>query len=228
MPDVNADFTRRILLHAADMPWIPSPVEGVDRRMLDRLGDETARATSIVRYAPNSRFSPHTHHGGEEFLVLEGIFEDEHGSYPAGTYIRNPPTSKHTPGSTPGCTLFVKLWQFDAEDRRQVRININSPHNAALTQQSGSTFILHEDRFESVRIESFGAGGEIRLDCLGGAEILVLQGNLTEAEDRLRRYSWCRLPEGYHYAGCAGETGCVLWIKTGHLAHARRPETNTN
>ncbi len=91
--------------------------------MLDRIGDEVARATSIVRYAPKSRFSAHTHGGGEEFLVLEGVFQDEHGDFPAGSYIRNPPTSSHTPGSAPGCTIFVKLWQFDPDDRAHVRID---------------------------------------------------------------------------------------------------------
>src|SRR6516162_5700894 len=72
--EINADFSKRAAVHAARLPWIPSPIKGVDRRMLDRIGDEVARATSIVRYAPHSHFSPHTHGGGEEFLVLDGVF----------------------------------------------------------------------------------------------------------------------------------------------------------
>ena len=95
--DLNADFGARAAVHSARLDWTPSPIPGVDRRMLDRIGDEVARATSIVRYAPHSHFSSHTHGGGEEFLVLEGIFQDEHGDYTAGTYVRNPPTSRHTP-----------------------------------------------------------------------------------------------------------------------------------
>ena len=91
--------------------------------MLDRIGDEVARATSIVRYAPRSRFSAHTHGGGEEFLVLEGVFQDDHADYPAGYYVRNPPTSSHRPGSEAGCVIFVKLWQFAPDDRTQVRID---------------------------------------------------------------------------------------------------------
>src|SRR5499427_5493167 len=120
---LNADFSQRVAVHAAQLPWVASPIAGVDRRMLDRIGDEVARATSIVRYAPASRFSAHTHGGGEEFLVLDGVFQDEHGDYPAGSYVRNPPTSRHTPGSAPGCVLFVKLWQFDSDDRTPVRID---------------------------------------------------------------------------------------------------------
>jgi anti-sigma factor ChrR (cupin superfamily) len=91
--ELNADFTKRAVVHGAMMPWQASPIPGVERRMLDRVGDEVARATTIVRYAPNSQFSPHTHGGGEEFLVLEGVFQDEHGDYPVGTYVRNPALS---------------------------------------------------------------------------------------------------------------------------------------
>ena len=100
--ELNADFAKRAAVHAAGLAWVPSPTAGVERRMLDRIGAEVARATSIVRYAPASRFSPHVHDGGEEFLVLDGAFQDEHGDYPAGSYVRNPPTSRHTPGSAAG------------------------------------------------------------------------------------------------------------------------------
>src|SRR5579863_2765724 len=124
--ELNADFSRPVVVHAARLAWTPSPIAGVERRMLDRIGDEMARATSIVRYAPASHFSPHTHGGGEEFLVLDGVFQDEHGDYPAGSYVRNPPTSRHTPGSAPGCLLFVKLWQFDPADRADLRIDTGS------------------------------------------------------------------------------------------------------
>ena len=63
--ELNADFSRRAVVHAASLAWTPSPIDGVERRMLERIGGEVARATSIVRYAPRSRFSPHTHGGGE-------------------------------------------------------------------------------------------------------------------------------------------------------------------
>src|SRR5690242_14494698 len=96
--ELNADFTRRPAVHAGPRDWVPSPIAGVERRMLDRIGDEVARATSIVRYAPRSQFSAHTHGGGEALLVLDGVFQDEHGDFPAGTYVRNPPTTSHTPG----------------------------------------------------------------------------------------------------------------------------------
>ena len=94
---INADFSQRVVVRPDDIEWVPSPMPGVERKMLDRIGEEVARATSIVRYAPNSYFSAHSHGGGEEFLVLEGVFSDEHADYPVGTYVRNPIGSSHTP-----------------------------------------------------------------------------------------------------------------------------------
>lgn len=120
--DLNADFTVRAVVHAADIPWVASPMKGVDRRMLDRLGAEVARATTIVRYAAGSAFSPHVHSGGEEFLVLSGTFQDEHGDFPAGSYVRNPPTTSHTPSAADGAVIMVKLWQFDPDDRTEITL----------------------------------------------------------------------------------------------------------
>src|SRR6516225_1182546 len=154
---LNADFSRRASVHAARLDWIASPMPGVHRRMLDRVGDEVARATSIVRYAPDSHFSPHVHGGGEEFLVLDGVFQDEHGDYPAGSYVRNPPDSSHTPGSEPGCTIFVKLWQFDPPDRVSFRINTSEVAPVAVAGRAGvGVIFLYQDRRESVRLERWG------------------------------------------------------------------------
>ena len=68
---LNADFSQAVIIDTNALPWEDSPMAGVQRRKLDRIGDEVARATSLVRYAPQSYFSPHTHSGGEEILVLE-------------------------------------------------------------------------------------------------------------------------------------------------------------
>lgn len=220
--ELNADFSQRVAVHAASLPWIPSPMAGVDRRMLDRIGDEVARATSIVRYAPHSHFSPHTHGGGEEFLVLDGVFQDEHGDYPAGSYVRNPPTTRHTPGSEPGCVIFVKLWQFDPADRTEVRLN---PGNAAFQPASGRPGVealsLFRDDQEDVRLERWAPGAKIELDLSGGAEILVLSGNFEERGEAFVAQSWLRLPAKSTLHAQGGTEGCRVWIKSGHLANVR-------
>jgi hypothetical protein len=219
---LNADFSTRVAVHAARLAWLPSPIPGVDRRMLDRIGEEVARATSIVRYAPDSRFSAHTHGGGEEFLVLDGVFQDEHGDYPAGSYVRNPPTSAHTPGSRPGCVLFVKLWQFSPDDREHVRIDTNTlPFLPAEDRAGVDIKPLFRDSQEEVRLERWKPNAAIALPVTGGAELLVLEGGFHEAGESFAPHSWLRLPVGYSLRATAGPDGCTLWVKTGHLREVR-------
>lgn len=214
--ELNADFTRRAAVHSARMDWVPSPMAGVERRMLDRIGGEIARATTIVRYAPGSHFSPHIHDGGEEFLVLDGVFSDEHGDYPAGSYIRNPPTSRHTPGSAPGCVLLVKLWQFDPRDRTEVRIGTGG--RAFAPERPGvSVLPLFQDPRETVRLEKWTPGATIETAPGGGMELLVLAGSFVENFEKFETGSWLRLPSGAPLNAIAGQEGCDIWIKTGHL-----------
>ena len=220
--EINADFNTRVVLHSDQLDWIASPMPGVDRRMLDRIGDEVARATSIVRYVPNSKFSAHSHTGGEEFIVLDGVFQDEHGDYPTGTYVRNPPTTSHTPGSADGCTIFVKLWQFNMDDRTQFRKTmadeLATPVNGVATAE------LHRDAFEVVTYSHLDAGAILGKADSGGIEILVIRGSVTEGGETLGKGAWLRLPEGQPFNAIAGENGAKIWIKTGHLAHAKAPE----
>ena len=218
--ELNADFSQRVVVHAAKLAWTPSPIAGVERRMLDRIGEEVARATSLVRYAPQSRFTAHTHGGGEEFLVLEGVFQDEHGDFPAGSYIRNPPTSSHTPGSAPGCTIFVKLWQFDPDDRTHVRINAAKMPYIPLSERPGVELMpLFQDRRESVRLERWAPNAEIVLPAPAGMEVLVLDGGFSEGGESFEPQSWLRLPPGATLRARVRASGCRVWVKTGHLAH---------
>lgn len=195
---------------------------GVERRMLDRIGEEVARATSIVRYAAGSRFSPHTHGGGEEFLVLDGVFQDEHGDFPAGSYVRNPPTSHHTPGSAPGCVLFVKLWQFDPGDRNEVKVKtVGAAYVSAAGRPGVELLTLFRDDCEDVRLEKWAPGAAIALNVPRGAEVLVLDGAFDEGGERFEPQSWLRLPTGSVLRATAGPQGCRTWIKTGHLLNIR-------
>ncbi len=216
---INAEFDQRIVVHSADMEWIDSPMKGVTRRPLDRVGGEVARATSIVRYDPGSHFSPHVHTGGEEFVVLEGVFQDEHGDFPTGSYIRNPPESKHKPGSEPGCIIFVKLWQFDPNDRIHVRLNSNFmkpvPHR---NLDSVSVTPLYIDEFEEVNIQEWEANASIEIPAPQGIEVFVLEGEFTESDELLKTHSWLRLPVGSQLKAQAGAKGAKVWLKLNHLS----------
>lgn len=222
--NLNADFTQRAAMHGAALDWVASPMAGVDRRMLDRLGDEVARATTIVRFAPGSRFSSHVHTGGEEYLVLEGVFQDEQGDFGAGVYVRNPPQSEHTPGSEQGCVIFVKLWQFDLADRTPVRVDTNGLQPRPCRGRAGvSTVPLYRDAREEVRIEHWRANAEIPLDAPGGLEVLVLDGWFSESEEIFSRQSWLRLPSGSRLSAMTGPEGARVWVKSGHLREKPQP-----
>lgn len=213
---VNADFDRRAAVHADAMDWIPSPMKGVDRKPLDRIGGEVARATSIVRYAPGSAFSAHTHTGGEEFLVLEGVFQDQYGDFPAGTYVRNPPTTAHEPASEDGCVILVKLWQFHPDDRNQFHVAEENRRYEAVAEGVEAA-VVHEDAREEVRFERWAPGAAVRTAPQEGMEVFVLGGGFTEGGEAFRRWSWLRLPKGAALDAVAGPEGAEVWVKTGHL-----------
>ncbi len=210
---INADFSERVVVKFDETDWVRSPMPGVDRKMLDRIGAEVARATTIVRYAPGSAFSAHTHDGGEEYLVLDGTFVDEHGDFPTGTYVRNPPTSRHTPSAPDGATILVKLHQFDPDDRTHVRIDTTEAEDRHLP--------LFSDPGEDVRIETWAAGETVTLDAMGGLEMFVLDGTVDEGGDRLGIWDWLRLPVGTTSTATTGAEGARVWIKSGHLAEIR-------
>lgn len=221
---INADFTRRALLASENYQWVSSPQNGVERVMLDRVGAEKARATSIVRYAPDSYFPHHLHPGGEEILVLSGTFSADNIDYPAGWYLRNPPNSGHQPYSKEGAVIFVKLWQMPAEEARYVAIDTN---DAANWQKQGNRDVCHlfSDASEQVSLKRLSANealftGTVR----GGAEILVLDGELIDDDiiDDAQTYtrgSWIRLPVGALPKIKAGAQGITVYLKTGHLSH---------
>jgi quercetin dioxygenase-like cupin family protein len=221
--EINADFSARVMIRSAQLPWSQSPMAGVERRMLDRIGNEVARATSIVRYAPASEFSPHTHAGGEEFIVLEGVFQDEHGDYPAGTYVRNPPTTAHRPRSATGCTIFVKLWQFDLADRLQFRKTMANELRPPVDGVAAG--LLHQDERETVTYFNLEANAELNIAAVGGIEMLVIDGSVVVADEQLAKNDWLRLPDEVDLRAVAESGGAKLWIKSGHLPHARRPSS---
>ena len=220
---INADFTRRATLAPEHYQWVPSPQSGVERVMLDRVGAEKARATSIVRYAPESYFPHHMHPGGEEILVLSGTFSADDIDYPAGWYLRNPPNSGHQPYSKEGAVIFVKLWQMSAAETCYVAIDTNDAANWQ-TQDNRAVCQLFSDDSEQVSLQRLKADEALFTDTIkGGAEILVLDGKLIDAEltDDAKTYTrggWLRLPVEALPQIKAGVHGATIYLKTGHLS----------
>ena len=209
---LNDDLSVRTVVHAAGLEWVPSPTPGIDRRMLFRVGAEKARATSIVRYASDSRFPYHRHPGGEEILVIDGTFRDETGEFPAGSYIRNPPGTGHAPGSDQGCVIFVKLWQFRVDDQERV---VRLPGEA-----NASAVTLFDNGYEHVGLREWQAGMPIEIENREGLELLVVSGSFSDAHEDFRELSWLRLPGGRNLSATAGAQGAHVWFKAGRLQQA--------
>jgi anti-sigma factor ChrR (cupin superfamily) len=223
--NLHADLTKRAVAFLDDLPWRDSPLPGVQRRMLERDGEEVARATSIVRYAPNSSFSAHTHGGGEEFLVLDGVFSDVAGDFGPGSYVRNPPGSRHTPRSQPGCTIFVKLCQMEPDDRETVRIDTARAAWQPGPAEGTSYMPLYQRGLECVALVRFAPGAYLpRHGHPGGEEVLVLEGTLADEQASYPKGSWVRNPPGSEHAPFSDE-GCLFYIKSGHLG---RPAAATD
>jgi len=217
---INDELSKPVFVHAAKMDWVASPSAGVDRRMLFRIGGEVARATSVVRYAPGSLFPRHTHGGGEEILVLKGIFQDEHGDYPAGTYFRNPPGTSHVPASKDGCTIFVRLWQFRDADEMQVVRRPGQGQQVAPRPGAISATVLFDDGHEAVRLEDWQAGETIRVANPRGLEFFVVSGGLTIGSEAFEPQSWGRLPAGVDLEARVGTQGAKIWTKEAPLLHS--------
>ncbi len=209
--NVNDDLNLTAHLASEDFEWVSSPLAGVERVMLDRVGGEVAVATSLVRYAPGSYFDPHSHALGEEFLVLDGVFSDEHGNFPAGTYVRNPPGTAHRPHSEPGCTIFVKLRQFDDHDRESVKAQL------PLVYAHEETRDLYRYGDEVVSVVQIPEGVRYAFDAsFYVRELLVLSGAVSwqqEVTRTLKSWSWIRMAPGRPLRVVAAEP-TVIFTKT--------------
>jgi anti-sigma factor ChrR (cupin superfamily) len=218
--NINADFTQKAVINTQEAPWLPSPMAGVNRKPLDRIGDEVAIATTIVSYAPNSSFPQHSHPAGEEILVLEGTFSDESGDYSAGMYLRNPPDSSHTPHSKDGCTIFVKLRQFHPDDSATIRIDTNNTAWHPGLVPGLSVMPLHEFDGVGTALVRWAPNTVFNPHVHpGGEEIFVLEGVFYDEHGSYPSGTWIRSPRYSTHRPFTKSEGALIYVKTGHLNH---------
>lgn len=213
---LNMDFAKKVVIRSNELDWQKSPMEGVLRKPLAREEAERGHATSIVRYEAGARFRTHEHPLGEEILVLDGTFSDEHGNFGPGTYFRNPPGTSHAPFSKNGCTLFVKLHQFQPNDTQPVCIDTNT--TAWLPGQGGLEVMpLHDFEGEHAALVKWPAGEVFQPHKhFGGEEIFVLSGEFCDEHDRYPKGTWIRSPHmSQHHPFVEQET--IILVKVGHL-----------
>lgn len=214
---LNADFSKHVVIRPDDYNWVDSPANGVRRMMLDRIGDEVARATTIVEFAPGSHFDAHTHDGGEEYFVLSGVFSDESGDYPAGTYARNPIGTSHKPHTDQGCQILVKLHQFADDDTAHFSVDTTTGEFGAGRAPGVTALPLHDVPGEKVAIFKLEPGTKVpHHDHPGGEEIFVLDGVFSDENGDYPAGTWIRNPDGSSHAPWS-DGGCTFWIKSGHL-----------
>jgi anti-sigma factor ChrR (cupin superfamily) len=213
---INMDFSQRVVINTHNLEWDKSPAEGVWRKRLAREAAERGHATSIVKYDAGASFSYHPHPLGEEILVLSGVFSDETGDYPAGTYIRNPEGFSHAPFSVQGCELLVKLHQFQASDLGLVRIDTqNTPWLPGQGQLQ--VMPLYQHLTESSALVYWTAGCKFQPHRhFGGEEIYVISGEFIDEHGRYPAGTWLRSPHLSQHNPYV-EQDTVIWVKTGHL-----------
>eukprot|EP00965_Chrysotila_dentata_P118346 3911880-Pleurochrysis_carterae.AAC.3 len=226
---IHADFAVAAAVHFDAAKFIESPAAGVSRFMLDRIGEEKARATTIVRYQPNSRFPEHEHIGGEEFMVLAGTFKDQFGEFPAGTYVRNPIGSKHAPWvDEDGCTIMVKLLQMaeTGEGTSPLHVDFGKTKSEQAQQTPfGSKSRLYSNEKTGEVVEALWAHADASIPAdelaLKGEEIFVVDGSIALDGEAFERWGWCRFPAAppsdKRLSLKAGPVGATLYRKTGHL-----------
>ncbi|MEO0485580.1 MAG: cupin domain-containing protein [Pseudomonadota bacterium] len=214
---LNADFSERVVIRPDDYTWVESPATGVKRMMLDRIGDEVARATTIVEFAPGSHFDAHTHSGGEEYFVLSGTFSDESGDYPAGSYVRNPIGTSHTPFTKDGARILVKLHQFDADDTAHFAVNTAQAQFLPGSAPGLTVLPLHSHTSENVALVRWAPGTRFTAHRhWGGEEIFVLEGTFQDEHGDYPAGTWIRSPHLSDHTPWSDE-GCLILVKTGHL-----------
>ncbi|MEC5218439.1 anti-sigma factor ChrR (cupin superfamily) [Actimicrobium sp. GrIS 1.19] len=218
---LNSILSQRVVVESSQVPWVDSPAAGIARQLLERDGGEVARATSLVRYAPGAHFARHTHELGEEIFVLEGVLDEESGSFGAGTYIKNPPGSSHAPGSTTGCTLFVKLRHLDPADRARTVIDTRTASWFPGMVPGLSVLPLSEFEAQHTALVRWAPGTQFTPHRhFGGEEILVLEGVFEDEFGRYPAGTWIRSPHLSMHRPFSIE-GCTILVKTGHLPVAQ-------
>lgn len=215
---VNSDFSQHALMLPSQYSWQTSPQAGVERVMLDRIGAEKARATSVVRYAPESTFPSHAHPGGEEIMVLSGTFSDESGDYPQGFYLRNPPGSSHAPKSKSGATIFVKLWQMCVTETAPVRINTHDP-DTWITQNNRTICPLYKNDNEVTKLVKLAPQQPLfdNVNAHNALELFVLSGSVVHNEVEYSKGSWLRLPSNSKALILAGSNSAKIYLKVGNF-----------
>ena len=207
---INADLSVPVIVRSAAMDWTPSPSPHVLRKRFFLRGPaEAGQVTSLVKYLPGAEFPSHGHPDGEEILVLDGVFSDQTGDWPAGSWLLNPEGFAHGPWSAEGCLLFVRLRQYPG--RCQQTVTFGEPEWQRLTDR-----VLLASEQTMKRICVLAPDQSLQLAGTGGVEGFVLDGHLKLDVAPLEAFDWFRVPAGERIT--LESEGCALYLDEGSVS----------
>ena len=227
---LNADMSKQVIVRASQNEWQTSPSSTVRRKRFHLVGEpESGQVTSLVEYLPGATFHRHEHPDGEEILVLEGVFSDEAGDWPAGSWLLNPEGFAHAPFSEKGCLLFVKLRQYPGAAHLKLDWPTlpNQSKPTATKPVTVSELLIQGD--ESISIVSFGydevasdeeqVTREYTRQYESGVEGFVLEGEVEMNGNPLVQHDWFRLPAGASLTLASNQ--CRLYLKANNVIRLR-------
>jgi len=221
---INGDLSLRVSVDTSRMQWAPSPSGSVWRRRVHLVGPpESGQVTSVVRYEPRSTFPAHDHPDGEEILVLDGVFSDEHGDWPAGTFLLNPEGFRHSPFSENGCVLFVKLRQYAGRERRHVVVDTHrlSWGPTAIPGVTRKEMYRQSGFADRVFLERWSPQADLGASAYAqGAELFVLEGEFADEAGTYAQGCWLRFPMGSRHRPRT-RRGCTLYVKESGLPYLK-------
>lgn len=95
---------KQVRIDTQNTDWL----QGMGGLQVMPLHEFEGEHVALVKWPVGEKFQPHRHFGGEEILVLSGVFQDEHGQYPKHTWIRSPHMSEHFPFVEEETVIMVK------------------------------------------------------------------------------------------------------------------------
>ena len=224
--ELHADKSKPVLVRTSEQEIVSTGAEGVSRQVIERIGGEVARATTIVHYVPNKAFPRHVHSGGEEFVVLQGVWRDDYGAFPKYSYVRNYIGSSHEPSMGPeGCAIMVKLRQMSTKVEEPLHTSWNAdpkvPEGWEEAGPNRKVKHIYKSELETVSFEQWAPGFSGVVDVpQHGKEIFVIDGSFTTQYGEHDERSWLRVASGEQAptVSAVGPEGCFVYVKEGHLA----------
>jgi len=212
MVNFNLDISKKVVIDTTNKTNKSLSKNGITKVILEGELENSEQTSSIIEYSPNTQLQIWSHPFGEEIFVLEGIFSNKNGDYPAGTYIRNSSMISDKSFSKKGCKIFIKSNQTNSIDNTQIVIDTNI---SKWLKGYGNLEVI--PLYENTALVKWPKSEKfVQHSHYGGEEIFVLKGEFIDEHGRYPKGTWLRSPHlSTHFPFVEEET--IIFVKTGHL-----------